>query len=256
MDRRRACARGRIVYCIDGPSEAHRTHNRQNGRGAAANCSLARSGWRNPSFKAPAERYSSRTNACADWRHRHYYEARPEVTIDASALCLKAGNAAILRGSRHALQSNRALAHVVSAGLEAAGLPANAVQLVTTPERAAVEKLATMTQYIDLIVPRGGRGLIEALMACARVPMIKHLDGVCHVYIDDAADLEKARAICDNAKTQRFGVCNAMETLLVARGIAAAALPLVCQTLRNKNVELRACPQSDAILENAGVGPR
>src|SRR5260363_252894 len=181
------------------------------------------------------------------------YEARPEVTIDASALCLKAGNAAILRGSRHVLQSNRALAHVVSAGLEAAGLPANAVQLVTTPERAAVEKLATMTQYIDLIVPRGGRGLIEALMACARVPMIKHLDGVCHVYIDDAADLEKARAICDNAKTQRFGVCNAMETLLVARGIAAAALPLVCQTLRNKNVELRACPQSDAILENAGV---
>ncbi len=184
------------------------------------------------------------------------YEARPGVTIDASALCLKAGNAAILRGSGQALESNRALARLVSAGLAAAGLPADAIQLVATPERAAVEKLAMMTQYVDVIVPRGGRGLVEALIACARVPMIKHLDGICHVYIDDAADLEKARAICDNAKTQRFGVCNAMETLLVARGIAAAALPLVCRTWRDKKVELRVCPESEAILARAGIGPR
>ena len=149
------------------------------------------------------------------------YESRPNVTIDAAALCLKSGNAAILRGGSEALECNTALAKLIGEGLEAAGLPQDAVQVVATADRAAVGKLITMTEYVDVIVPRGGKSLIARLMEEARVPMIKHLDGICHVYVDDRADLAKALNVCDNAKTHRYGTCNTMETLLVARGIAA-----------------------------------
>ncbi|BBE10161.1 gamma-glutamyl phosphate reductase [Mycoavidus cysteinexigens] len=182
------------------------------------------------------------------------YEARPNVTIDAAALCLKAGNAVILRGGSEALQSNLALARSISAGLAAADLPADAVQLVATADRAAVGKLATMTEYIDVLVPRGGKGLIERLMREARVPMIKHLDGVCHVYIDNAADLSKALRVCDNAKTQRYGTCNTMETLLVAASIAPQILPPLCRLYQDKAVALRVCARSRAVLEQAGIG--
>ncbi len=153
------------------------------------------------------------------------YESRPNVTIDAAALCLKSGNAAILRGGSEALECNTALAKLIGEGLEAAGLPQDAVQVVETADRAAVGKLITMTEYVDVIVPRGGKSLIARLMEEARVPMIKHLDGICHVYVDDRADLVKALAVCDNAKTHRYGTCNTMETLLVARGIASEVLP-------------------------------
>ncbi|HXH03270.1 MAG TPA: glutamate-5-semialdehyde dehydrogenase [Candidatus Competibacteraceae bacterium] len=182
------------------------------------------------------------------------YESRPNVTIDAAALCLKSGNACILRGGSEAIESNTALAGLIREGLQAAGLPAEAVQVVETPDRAAVGALVTMTEYVDVIVPRGGKGLIARLMAEARVPMIKHLDGICHVYIDERADLDKAVRICDNAKTQRYGTCNTMETLLVARAIAATALPAVARVLAEKGVELRCCPQSAAVLERAGFG--
>ena len=181
------------------------------------------------------------------------YESRPNVTVDAAALCIKSGNATILRGGSEAIESNRVLATIVRDGLSASGLPADAVQLVGTTDRAAVGALAQMPEYVDLLVPRGGRGLIERLMRESRVPMLKHLDGVCHVYIDGAADIGKAVAIADNAKTQRYGTCNTMETLLVAQSVAAEVLPALGRIYRSKGVELRCCPESRAILEAAGV---
>ncbi len=167
------------------------------------------------------------------------YESRPNVTADAAGLCLKAGNACILRGGSEALRSNQAIAACVRAGLKAAGLPEDAVQAVATAERAAVGELITMHQYVDIIVPRGGKDLIERLMRDAKIPMIKHLEGVCHVYIDDRADTEMAVRIADNAKTQRYGTCNTMETLLVAQGIAAKVLPLIGSIYESKKVEIR-----------------
>ena len=174
------------------------------------------------------------------------YESRPNVTVDAAALCIKSGNSAILRGGSEAIESNRVLAQIVRDGLVDAGLPADAVQLVDTTDRAAVGALAQMTEYVDLLVPRGGRGLIERLMRESRVPMLKHLDGICHVYIDGAADVDKAIAIADNAKTQRYGTCNTMETLLVAQSIAAQVLPALGRIYQSKGVELRCCPESRA----------
>ncbi|WP_412526740.1 glutamate-5-semialdehyde dehydrogenase [Burkholderia lata] len=183
------------------------------------------------------------------------YESRPNVTIDAAALCLKSGNATILRGGSEALESNAALAKLIGEGLEAAGLPQDAVQVVATADRAAVGKLITMTEYVDVIVPRGGKSLIERLINEARVPMIKHLDGICHVYVDDRADLEKALSVCDNAKTHRYGTCNTMETLLVSSGIAAKLLPPLGKLYRDKQVELRVDAAARAVLADAGVGP-
>ena len=179
------------------------------------------------------------------------YESRPNVTIDAAALCLKSGNAAILRGGSEALECNAALAKLIGEGLEAAGLPQEAVQVVATADRAAVGKLITMTDYVDVIVPRGGKSLIARLMEEARVPMIKHLDGICHVYVDDRADLVKALNVCLNAKTHRYGTCNTMETLLIARAIAADALPMLTNAFRAKDVELRVDAASRAVLDNA-----
>ncbi|MCC6610880.1 MAG: glutamate-5-semialdehyde dehydrogenase [Burkholderiales bacterium] len=176
------------------------------------------------------------------------YESRPNVTADAAALCLKAGNAAILRGGSEAIRSNQAIAACVREGLRAAGLPEDAVQVVETTDRAAVGELLRMNEYVDIIVPRGGKGLIERVMAESRIPMIKHLDGVCHVYIDDAADPDKAIRIADNAKTQRYGTCNTMETLLVAEAIAAKVLPPLCRIYREKGVELRGDEQARAIF--------
>ncbi len=167
------------------------------------------------------------------------YEARPNVTADAAGLCLKAGNAAILRGGSEAMQSNQAIAACVKEGLKAAGLPESAVQIVETTDRAAVGELITMHEYVDVIVPRGGKGLIERIANEARVPVIKHLDGVCHVYVDVQADLEKAVHIVDNAKTQRYGTCNTMETLLVHAGIVQQFLPAMCKIFLKKGVELR-----------------
>jgi glutamate-5-semialdehyde dehydrogenase len=167
------------------------------------------------------------------------YESRPNVTADAAGLTLKSGNAAILRGGSEAIHSNQAIAACVHDALGAAGLPESAVQVVETTDRSAVGELITMQDYVDVIVPRGGRGLIERLMRESRIPMIKHLDGVCHVYIDDAADVDKAIRIADNAKTQRLGTCNTMETLLVARAIAPRVLPALAQTYRSKGIELR-----------------
>lgn len=181
------------------------------------------------------------------------YESRPNVTIDAAALCLKSGNATILRGGSEALECNTALAKLIGEGLASAGLPQDAVQVVETPDRAAVGKLITMTEYVDVIVPRGGKGLIARLMEEARVPMIKHLDGICHVYVDDRVDMAKALAICDNAKTHRYGTCNTMETLLVARGIAAEALPALARAFQAKEVELRVDAAARAVLEAAQV---
>jgi glutamate-5-semialdehyde dehydrogenase len=167
------------------------------------------------------------------------YESRPNVTADAAALCLKSGNACILRGGSEALGSNRVIAACVQAGLKAAGLPETAVQLVATADRAAVGELITMREYVDIIVPRGGKELIERLARESRIPMIKHLDGVCHVYIDDSADPEMAVRIADNAKTQRYGTCNTMETLLVAEKIAHKVLPRIASIYRKKGVEVR-----------------
>jgi glutamate-5-semialdehyde dehydrogenase len=181
------------------------------------------------------------------------YESRPNVTIDAAALAIKSGNSAILRGGSEAIESNRLLAGVVREALVEAGLPADGVQLVDTTDRAAVGLLATMPEYIDLLVPRGGRGLIERLMREARVPMLKHLDGICHVYVDGDAHLGKAIAIADNAKTQRYGTCNTMETLLVAQSIAPNLLPPLGRIYQSKGVELRCCPESRAILDAAGI---
>jgi glutamate-5-semialdehyde dehydrogenase len=167
------------------------------------------------------------------------YEARPNVTADAAGLCLKAGNAAILRGGSEAIHSNQAIAACVHEGLRSAGLPESAVQVIETTDRAAVGELITMKDYVDIIVPRGGKGLIERISAESRIPVLKHLDGVCHVYIDDRADLDKAIRIADNAKTQRYGTCNTMETLLVHKDIAAAVLPPLCRIYLDKGVELR-----------------
>ena len=167
------------------------------------------------------------------------YESRPNVTIDAAALCLKSGNAVILRGGSEAIDSNTLLAGLIQQGLAAANLPANAVQVVTTTDRAAVGAMITMTEYIDVIVPRGGKSLIARLMADARVPMIKHLDGICHTFIDRDADLDLAVTVCDNAKTQRYAPCNAMETLLVHEAVASAVLPRLCKIYQDKGVELR-----------------
>ncbi|MBQ5941558.1 MULTISPECIES: glutamate-5-semialdehyde dehydrogenase [unclassified Massilia] len=176
------------------------------------------------------------------------YEARPNVTVDAAGLCIKSGNAAILRGGSEAIHCNRALARLVAEGLQKAGLPLSAVQVVDTTDRAAVGALITMPQYVDVIVPRGGKGLIARLMEESTVPMIKHLDGICHVYIDAKADLEKALPVAFNAKCHRYGTCNTMETLLVSREIAPAVLPRLAELYKTKEVELRADPESFAIL--------
>ncbi len=181
------------------------------------------------------------------------YESRPNVTADAAGLCLKSGNAAILRGGSEALHSNQAIAACVRQGLAAAGLPETVIQVIATSDRAAVGELITMRDYVDVIVPRGGKSLIERLRREARIPMIQHLDGVCHVYIDDKADIDKAIRIADNAKTQRLGVCNAMETLLVARGIAQKILPPLCKIYLEKGIELRGDETARAIVPTMGV---
>ena len=176
------------------------------------------------------------------------YESRPNVTADAAALCLKAGNAAILRGGSEALHSNRVIAACIQQGLAAVGLPVDAVQVIDTTDRAAVGVLIGMTEYVDVIVPRGGKGLIERISREARVPVIKHLDGVCHVYIDDHADVDKAILIAYNAKAQRYGTCNTMETLLVAAGIAPQVLPELSRRYQKVGVELRGCARTRDLL--------
>jgi glutamate-5-semialdehyde dehydrogenase len=176
------------------------------------------------------------------------YEARPNVTVDAAGLCIKSGNATILRGGSEAIHCNQALAKLVKEGLAGAGLPEDAVQIVETTDRAAVGELITMPQYVDVIVPRGGKGLIERLMKESKVPMIKHLDGICHVYVDDKADIEKALKIAFNAKCHRYGTCNTMETLLVARGIAPQVLPKLAELYGTKEVELRGDDESRKLL--------
>jgi glutamate-5-semialdehyde dehydrogenase len=180
------------------------------------------------------------------------YESRPNVTIDAAALCLKSGNAVILRGGSEAIDSNTLLAQFIQEGLDAADLPMDAVQVVGTTDRSAVGEMITMTEYIDVIVPRGGKSLIARLMAEARVPMIKHLDGICHTYIDADADIAMAIKICDNAKTQRYAPCNAMETLLVNTSIATQVLPALCKIYQDKGVELRVDGLTRKTLESAG----
>jgi glutamate-5-semialdehyde dehydrogenase len=177
------------------------------------------------------------------------YEARPNVTVDAAGLCIKSGNATILRGGSEAIHCNQALAKLVKEGLAGAGLPEDAVQIVETTDRAAVGELITMPQYVDVIVPRGGKGLIERLMKESKVPMIKHLDGICHVYIDDKADIDKALKVAFNAKCHRYGTCNTMETLLVARAIAPQVLPRLAELYATKDVELRGDDASRAILQ-------
>ena len=181
------------------------------------------------------------------------YESRPNVTADAAALCLKAGNAAILRGGSEALQSNQAIAACIQQGLAATGLPADTVQVIDTVDRAAVGALIAMAEYVDVIVPRGGKGLIERISREARVPVIKHLDGVCHVYIDDRADLDKAVRVAYNAKTQRYGTCNTMETLLVAEAVAAQVLPVLGRMYQEAGVELRGCAQTRDLLPGIGL---
>jgi glutamate-5-semialdehyde dehydrogenase len=179
------------------------------------------------------------------------YESRPNVTADAAGLCLKAGNACILRGGSEALRSNQAIAACVRAGLKTAGLPEAAVQVVATADRAAVGHLITMNEYVDIIVPRGGKELIERLSRESKIPMIKHLDGVCHLYVDDRADPEMAVRLADNAKTQRYGTCNTMETLLVAEGIAGKVLPLIASIYKSKNVEMRGDEATRKLVRDA-----
>ncbi len=176
------------------------------------------------------------------------YESRPNVTVDAAALCLKSGNACILRGGSESIHSNQAIARCIAQGLEAAGLPTAAVQIVETTDRAAVGELITMNQYVDVIVPRGGKSLIERISKEATIPVIKHLDGICHVYIDDTADMDKAIAVAMNSKTHRYGVCNAMETLLVAEHIATKILPILAEQYRAKGVELRGCRKTCSLI--------
>jgi glutamate-5-semialdehyde dehydrogenase len=180
------------------------------------------------------------------------YESRPNVTIDAAALCIKSGNATILRGGSEAIESNTALAKIIQAALEKAGLPKDGVQVIETTDRAAVGVLITMTEYVDVIVPRGGKSLIARLMADGRVPMIKHLDGICHTYVDDEADITQSITVCDNAKTQRYSPCNAMETLLVHAQIGAQLLIPLCKIYQDKGVELRVCRKTKGILAQHG----
>lgn len=177
------------------------------------------------------------------------YESRPNVTADAAGLCLKSGNATILRGGSEALQSNQAISRCIELGLEKAGLPAEAVQVVATTDRSAVGELLRAAEYVDVIVPRGGKGLIERVMAEARMPMIKHLDGVCHVYIDTDADPDKAIEIAFNAKTQRYGTCNTMETLLVHRAMVERVIPPLISRFHQQGVELRGCADIEALHE-------
>ncbi|RZT76082.1 glutamate-5-semialdehyde dehydrogenase [Azospira oryzae] len=179
------------------------------------------------------------------------YEARPNVTVDAAGLCIKSGNASILRGGSEAIRCNQALATLVKEGLQSAGLPADAVQVVETTDRAAVGELITMREFVDVIVPRGGKGLIARLLAESRVPMIQHLDGNCHVYLDDSADAAKAMAVVENSKTQRYGTCNTAESLLVARSVAATLLPPIAAMLTAKGVEIRGCAETRALVPNA-----
>ncbi len=179
------------------------------------------------------------------------YESRPNVTADAAALCLKSGNATVLRGGSEAFHSNQAIAVGIQRGLERAGLPADAVQVLATTDRAAVGSMITMPESIDVIIPRGGKGLIERISRDARVPVIKHLDGICHVYIDDQADIGKAFDVTMNSKTQRYGTCNTLETLLVAEEIAEEALLMLAAPLQEKGVELRGCPHTLEIIDNA-----
>jgi len=176
------------------------------------------------------------------------YESRPNVTADAAALCLKSGNAAILRGGSEAIHSNQAIAKCIRQGLEKAGLPATAVQVIETADRAAVGELLQMSDYVDVIIPRGGKGLIERISKDSRIPVIKHLDGICHVYIDDDAEQKKALDVALNSKTHRYGVCNAMETLLVASSVAKKMLPVLQSLFDEKDVELRGCDKTLALL--------
>jgi|TARA_B110000116_G_scaffold198420_1_gene173202 glutamate-5-semialdehyde dehydrogenase len=176
------------------------------------------------------------------------YESRPNVTIDAASLCLKSGNATILRGGKEAIHSNRAIAVCISEGLKAVGLPEASVQVVATTDRAAVGEMITMSEYVDVIVPRGGKGLIERISKDATVAVIKHLDGICHVFIDEQADLDKAFDIALNSKTHRYGVCNAMETLLVSEKVAAKILPRLAAAYTDKGVELRGCTQTQKLI--------
>jgi glutamate-5-semialdehyde dehydrogenase len=176
------------------------------------------------------------------------YESRPNVTVDAAALCLKSGNACILRGGSEAINSNQAIAACISQGLKSAGLPLEAVQIVAIADREAVGELITMNEYVDIIVPRGGKGLIERISKEATIPVIKHLDGICHVYIDETADIDKAISIAVNSKTHRYGVCNAMETLLVAESVAAKVLPILAEEFLEKNVELRGCLKTCSLI--------
>ena len=177
------------------------------------------------------------------------YESRPNVTVDAASLCLKSGNAAILRGGKEALHSNQAIAACIQEGLKAAHLPATAVQVVEITDREAVGELITMNEYVDVVVPRGGKGLIERISSHASVSVIKHLDGNCHVYIDDKAELDKAVSIAVNSKTHRYGVCNAMESLLIAEGVAGLVLPRLVRAYREKGVELRGCERTRKIVD-------
>ena len=176
------------------------------------------------------------------------FESRPNVTIEAASLSIKSGNACILRGGSEAIESNKALARLVNQALEAAGLPTQAVQLVQTTDREAVGHLITMPEYVDVIIPRGGKGLIERISRDAKVPVIKHLDGNCHTYVDDPCDVTMAVKVADNAKTQKYSPCNASESLLVAQGVAAEFLPLIGKVYAEKGVEMRCCPAAKAIL--------
>jgi glutamate-5-semialdehyde dehydrogenase len=177
------------------------------------------------------------------------YESRPNVTIDAASLCLKSGNATILRGGKEAIHSNRAIAACISQGLKAVGLPEASVQVVATTDRAAVGEMITMSEYVDVIVPRGGKGLIERISKDATVAVIKHLDGICHVFIDEQADLDKAFDIALNSKTHRYGVCNAMESLLVSEQVAAEILPRLAAAYIDNGVELRGCCQTQKLID-------
>jgi len=181
------------------------------------------------------------------------YEARPNVTVDAAGLCIKSGNAAILRGGSEALHCNQALAKLVQEGLAAANLPATGIQVIETTDRAAVGELITMKAYVDVIVPRGGKGLIERVSNEARIPVIKHLDGNCHVYVDDDADFEKALRIVENSKTQRLGTCNTAESLLIARSVARTMLPKIADMLSAHGIEIRGCPETCALIKQAKV---
>ena len=177
------------------------------------------------------------------------YESRPNVTVDAASLCLKSGNAAVLRGGSEAINSNTYIAASITRGLETAGLPGSVVSVVETTDRAAVGELITMQDHVDVIVPRGGKGLIERIARDARIPVIKHLDGICHLYVDDRADIDKAVAIAHNAKCRRYGICGAMETLLVARDIATEFLPGVAEKYAEEGVELRGCERTREIID-------